>query len=512
MTDEPKTETADESTATIATAPESDSAAPEKDSDKPPRLDQSVAMVDIGPCKKHIKVTIERGAIDALLNEKYSELVGEANVPGFRPGKAPRRIIEKKFEKEVGDQVKAEIMMRSLEQLAEEQDVAPLSQPDLDPRQIQIPKQGPMVYEFDVEVRPQFDLPDYRGLKLRRPVRTFTDQDVVEEESRILARFGQLVPKPEGKAALGDYLVGDIVFKKGDQVLGKLTELRCRVDHQLAFKDGVAPKFAEQTLGVNAGETRIIDIALSENVADPALSGQTIKANLEVKDVKSMRLPELTHELCHQFGVHSPEQLRERIRVLLERRLEYTQRQEARQQVLEKIAAAANWLLPTDLLARQSRAALSRRVMEMRAGGMSDEDIQGRLRLLQQDSLRSTELALKEHFVLQKIAETEKIEVSDDDIEDEIERISIETDESPRRVRARLEKEDMLEALAIEMIERKVLDLILQNAEYEDYDLVKKENFIATVEEQAVPGEMKDPSAVPAPEAATAPAEEKTEK
>ena len=89
----------------------------------------------------------------------------------------------------------------------------------------------------------------------------------------------------------------------------------------------------------------------------------------------------------------------------------------------------------------------------------------------EQDVLQSTALALKEHFVLQKIAEVEKIDVDDDDINDEIERIADQNDESPRRVRARLEKEDLLETLAAEIIERKALDLILDSAEYEDVPL-----------------------------------------
>src|SRR5205823_13737280 len=132
---------------------------------------------------------------------------------------------------------------------------------------------------------------------------------------------------------------------------------------------------------------------------DPNLHGKTVQGVLEIKDVKSVRLPELTHELLHEFGVHTPEQLRERIMVLLKRRLEYMQRQSARQQVIQHIAAAANWELPNALVARQARSALGRRIMEMRASGMSDEEIQGRMRLLQQDVLRSTALALKEHFV-----------------------------------------------------------------------------------------------------------------
>src|SRR5262249_39322690 len=137
----------------------------------------------------------------------------------------------------------------------------------------------------------------------------------------------------------------------------------------------------------------------------------------------------------------------------------------------------------------------------------------GRQRLLEQDVLRNTEMALKEHFVLQKIAEVEKIDVDEDEVRDEIERIADQNNESPRRLRARLDKDDLLEALAIEMIERKVLDMILNSAEYEDVPLGKEHEAptVATVEEQAVPGELHDPTAAPPEEKAEDKEEAKAE-
>jgi trigger factor len=455
-------------------------------------------MNDIGPCKKHLKVTVAREDIDTLLDKKYSELVVDTPVAGFRPGKAPRKVIERRFRKEVTNQVRGEVLLQSLDQLADECDIAPLTAPNIDPANIEIPDEGPLVYEFEVEVRPNFDLPNYKGLKLRRPVKTFTDADVEAEERRILAPYGSLVPKPEGKAQIGEYLVVDMTTQDGARLLSQHKEITIRVDPRLALKDGVAEKFGDQVKGASSGDSRAVDIKLSDAVADESLRGRTVQALMEIKEVKVLRLPELTHQFLREFGVHSSEQLRERIRVLLDRRLEYQQRQSARQQVFQQLAGAINWDLPQDILQRQARRSLQRRVMEMRSAGISEEEIRGRLRLLQQDVLQNTATALKEHFVLQKIAELEDVEVDEDDIEDEIERIAHQNDESPRRVRARLEKEDLIEALATEIIERKALDLILDSAEYEDFPLEKEEGAVTTVEEQAVPGEMKDPTAEPA--------------
>jgi len=201
--------------------------------------------------------------------------------------------------------------------------------------------------------------------------------------------------------------------------------------------------------------------------------------------------------------------LRELLQVILQRRLEYTQRQAARQQVIQQIAASSTWDLPQDLLRRQAVKALSRKRLEMQADGISEKEIQDRLRLLQQDVLNSTALSLKEHFVLQKIAEIEKIDIGEDDINEEIERLANHQGLSPRRLRSQLEKEDQLESLVAEMYERKALDLILDSAIYDDQALNQSVEApqVSTVEAQAVPGQIEEPGAEPAaPPADTNPA------
>jgi trigger factor len=471
--------------------------------DKPAKLRQAVEIKDVGPCKKHIKVTVERQDIDARFGEKFSELTGGAAVAGFRPGKAPRKIVEKRFQREVGDQVKTEVLLASLEQLAEDHDIAPLSHPNIDPAAIEMPRNGPLVYEFEVEVRPQFDLPNYKGLKIKRVVHSFTDDEVAQEERRLLAPHGQVVPKPDGKAEIGDILTADVTTRDGDRVISTIKEAQFRIDKKLAFKDAVASRFGEQVQGAKAGESRVVDVTLSTAASDADLRGKTVKATFDIKDLKTLRLPELTPVFLEQYGVHAADELHELVRVVLQRRLEYTQRQSAREQVMSHIGAAAAWQLPQDLLIRQARTAMARRIMEMRTDGISEEEIAQRQRLLQQDVLRSTELALKEHFVLQKIAEVEKIEINEDDLNEEIERLAEQSDESPRKVRARLEKEDVIDALAAEMIERKSLDLILDTAEYEDQPLTQEDSpAMSSVEAQTVPGEMHDPAVAP-PESET---------
>ncbi len=225
MAETDDTPTPDDEAESTATA-EAEGGNCEPGEQPPVKLHQTVEINDVGPCKKHIKVTVDRGDIDTRLDEKYSELVTNhrSYVQGFRPGKAPRKLVERFYRDEIENQVRGEVLMASLEQLADEQDIAPLAPPDLDPCKIIIPKEGPLVYEFEVEVRPQFELPNYKGLKLKRPVQEFTDADVQKEKRRLLEPYGQVVPK-EGDpptVAVGDIITCDIVTKLGGQTLNEV--------------------------------------------------------------------------------------------------------------------------------------------------------------------------------------------------------------------------------------------------------------------------------------------------
>lgn len=456
------------------------------------KLTQTVDIKDVGPCKKHVKVTVDRGAIDKRFDERFSELTlsDQPQVRGFRPGKAPRKMIEKQYYESVAEEIKSQVLMASLEQLAEDQAISPLSPPEFDPNLLNIPKEGAFVYEFDIEVRPEFDLPNYKGMKLRRPVHTYTPDEVEAEKKRLLEPYGQLVPKEPAVADLFDTITADCTISFRGKEINKLDEVRVKVEPQLALSDGVAEDFGAKMKGAKPGDTREVDITISQESGAEQLRGQKVQASFVVKDVKTTRPPEITQDFLEgTFGVSTADSFTELVSAVLERRLEYSQRQAARQQVLEQIAAASTWELPQDMLRKQARKTLHRKLLEMKNSGMSDEQLKGRRRLLEQDVLKSTADALKEHFVLQKVAEVEKIEIEQEDIDNEIDRIAEQSGESFRKVKARLEKEDLMEAVAADLLERKALDMIISSATYEDYELKASDQTaeVATVEAQAAP-------------------------
>ena len=152
----------------------------------------------------------------------------------------------------------------------------------------------------------------------------------------------------------------------------------------------------------------------------------------------------------------------------LERQLAYRQSQSVRQQITGLLTESANWDLPPDLLKRQAHRELERSVMELRSSGFSDEQIRAHVNTLRQNSARSTATALKEHFILERIAEEEGFEASDDDYDAEIAMMAMQSGDSPRSVRSRIEKRGLMDALRNQIVENKVIQLITENATIKD--------------------------------------------
>ncbi|NOX53759.1 MAG: trigger factor, partial [Planctomycetes bacterium] len=149
----------------------------------------------------------------------------------------------------------------------------------------------------------------------------------------------------------------------------------------------------------------------------------------------------------------------------------FEQRQSTRQQVLEKITESANWELPEELVAKQVENAVRREILEMQQAGFTPREIRARENELRQKAISTTRQAIKEHFVLDKIAELEGIDVTPADIDHEIRLMAAQSGENPRRLRARLQKSGMIENLEAQVRERKTVDYILEHAEFEDVPL-----------------------------------------
>lgn len=467
------------------------------------KLDMQVDIHDVGPCKKHVKVSIPRSEIDRQFQKSLAEFGKDIAVPGFRPGRAPRQLVIKRFKKQVGEQVKSSLLITSLQQLDDDYELDPISQPQLDVAAIELPEDGPMNYEIDVEVRPQFAAPEYQGLALKRPVRPITDADIDEHLERYLERYGQVVPKLEGDAVLGDFVTADLVFYRPDgSVLNEAKEIQFRVQPELRFRDGSIPRLGDALVGAGTGQTRRAEAKLGSATGEAALRGANVPVDIRIHDLKQMRLPEVNPAFLSSIGFASKEDLREAVHDALKRRLQTQQRQAVRRQILDALLAQTPFDLPPDLVAREEQGTIRRLVAELRQQGLSDNEIRASEAAIRANAHESTLRSLKELILLSKIADSEKITVEEEDFDAEIEAMAERTGESPRRIRSRLEKEGITDQLTTQILERKVIDHVLRFATVEDDVTASPEADVAVETLDHTASEAEPPA--PADEAADA--------
>jgi trigger factor len=432
-----------------------------------PKIELHVEIKNAGPCKKHVHVRVPRAEIDRFYDDTVKEVSSSTPIPGFRVGHVPIKLVEKRFRSELHDKVKQRVLFESMEQLSENDELDPINEPNLDVEAIEIPDEGDFEYEFDIEVRPEFDLPNYDGLTIERPTREITDADLDRHVENFLSQFGTLAPH-DGPVEAGDVVSVAIESEHHGEKLLDVSETSLHVRPVLRFTDAELNGFDKVMKGATAGDERTSSVTVSSEAEVVELRGEKVQLRFRILDVKRSRKPEITKELLTRIGTDSDEGLRNEVRSTLERRVTYEQRQAVRTQVLDKITESATWELPEQLVRRQVENAMRRTILEMQQAGFTTREIQARENKLRQNAVSSTRQALKEHFILDKIAEKESVEVLPSDVETEIRWMALQRGESPRRVRARLQKSGMMENLEAQIRERKAVDIILERAKYKD--------------------------------------------
>jgi len=432
------------------------------------KLTLDARVEDVGPCKKRLHVEVDRKHVDEKLGETLDKLVETAMVPGFRPGRAPRALVAKRFRREMDSQVRGELVGAAFEQALDELDLTLLGQPDLKPEDIQLEDDGPLVFETEIEVRPQFALPSYKGLDILRPEVEVTDANVDEAIESLRDRGATLVPKGDEPAEAGDVLVADLTLTQADRTVRRDTEVSLRVEPTGQVADLTLEGFQDAMVGVRTGEQRVCQAQLSDDSALEDLRGQHVQCTVAVKDVKRVQRQELDQEALAGMGFQSLDELRAEMRRRLTARLQQESESTRRQQVYDHLLQQADWDLPEGLVDREAERLDARFRLDLMARGVPTTSIDEYSDALMTSHHDRAVRQLKSYFLLDRIAKEEDITVDPGDVDAQIRMIATKANESPRRIRARLEKQDRMGLLEIQVLEEKTVDRILESAQFED--------------------------------------------
>lgn len=437
--------------------------------DEEERLNLKVDVKDVGPCRKHVSVTVPEADLTRLRDLSIDEFSGQAEVPGFRTGRVPRDLLQKRFKTELADQVKQKVLLQSLEQMSDDNDIDPINQPDIDVDSLDIPDSGDFNYEFDVEVRPEFDVPDYANFTIDRPSGDISDEEFTAFREEFLESYSTQ-EKVDRAAKAGDTIVCDVKYLHGEKTIRESDGQSFRIRPTVRFQDAEIEGFDKLMDGVSVDDTKTVDVTISVASSIVEMRDETVSIEFTVREVREHVLPEMDKEFLDQVNCDSEGAFDEQIRSALDRQIEYTQRQSTRQQVLEKIVESADWDLPESLVNQQTDNALRREILEMTQAGFTREQVAARENEIRANAIESTRQALKEHFVLDRIATQEDIECDEADIDQELLMMSFQTGEPLRRIRARMIKSGMIDNMEAQLRERKAVDFILDKASYNDVD------------------------------------------
>ncbi|MDR1053592.1 MAG: trigger factor [Planctomycetaceae bacterium] len=436
--------------------------------DEEVKLDMSVEVKVVSVCERVVEVTIPRTEVDRYFRVEFDELINYAHIPGFRQGKVPRSIVEKKYRREVQDQVKRKLVSDAVSLLNGKIEIVPISEPRIDVETYNIPPEGDFIFNFPIEVRPDFELPEWKGIKVENPVRVVSGEDVDKEVKLIIAEYGTLIPT-DTPVELGNYIETKVTVEIDGVAINSgaysESETIC-VRKRLSFYDCVIENFGELVTGAKVGDKIKTKVTITKLTKRVDVRDKVVDVTFEVLGVKRIELPEMTPELLQRLGNYTDEaDFRDAVLDKLKKQMSFSRQSRIRQQLTNTLATM-EWELPAELLARQSEREFNRLRYELVQSGYSDSYIASQENLLRTNANNATEKALREHFVLERIAEAEGIVETEEDYTNEIALLARQFDISPRKLRANIEKNGQSDLIRNQVIERKVLDLISQHAEF----------------------------------------------
>ena len=444
---------------------------------------QQVTVEDAGPARKKLTIEIPQERIEEKIESLYGRIRNDAQIPGFRRGRAPQRLIEKRFGDDIRNDAKGQLLSEGYSQAIEEHDLDVLGEPDVkDVDEIELPESGPLKFEVEVEVSPDFELPDLSEIKVEKPSTEVSDEDVTAEIERFRERMGRMTPVEDEGAAIaeGDYVQVDAHVYAGHGVGEDAEALHHQHDayvlvhgEEHEYKGHVmgilVPDMGKRLAGQKAGETVTIEMTGPSGHEDEQVKDQPITLSLRLKRIERLE-PVPMERVIEQLGVESEDEVRDRVRQMLEQRAQQQAESQMHEQVVDQLLDKIDLELPENLTSRQTEQALQRQRMEMLYQGTDPQEIEERMAELRSESEDRAKRDLKRFFILDRIAKDKDVDVEQSEINQRVVMQAMQSGRRPERVRQEMQERGELQQLYLNVREHKTLETILEEARVDEKD------------------------------------------
>ncbi len=431
----------------------------------------NIDIQEVGQCKKLIRIEVPKEKIEEEWQKQLKEVARMANLPGFRKGKAPRQLLEKKFGDRIVDEVKRAVVSESYQQAIEENKLSPIGDPDVGDINLELGK--PLKYEITLEVLPTFELGEYKGMQLKKKLVAVTDEDIDNSLKTLSQQKTQLAIVSKGKVEDEDFIIFFFFFFFNVFFVCKDEELEVMVAGSNVANIKV-PDLKSNIVDAKSGDKCTIDVQLGDNFSIEQYRNKPARMVISIKEIKRPTSPDINDELAKQVGYDSLDELRGFLSKRLDMEKKRMVESEMMGQITNKLIEMADFDMPEDLFKNQSKERLHKYKLELLNKGTPQEEIEKNLGDLQVASEESVVRDFKMSLVLQHIAEKERIFVTEDNVNQRISEMAGMYGMDPASMRKQLEKMNSMSNLRHQLKENKTLDFVLKEADIEEIEEVEE--------------------------------------
>ena len=433
-------------------------------------LPVSVNVETLAPCKRLLRFEVDTKAVEAAFETATKDFMKHAKLPGFRPGKAPKEMVARQYEKDISEEVKRKLIGDAYRQGVKDQNLQVLGYPDIE--EIHFERGQVLQFAATVEIQPEFQLPEYRGLPAQRESGGVTDADLTKAMDALRERLSSF-NKVDRAVQTGDFVVVNYTGTCDGKPLIEIAPTAKGLTGQKNFwvevkPDSFIPGFAVQLIGATAGEKRTVTVDFPADFVSAPLSGKKGVYEVELVEVKEKVLPALDDTFARSYGADSMERLNHGVRSDLQNEYNLAQKHKIRDQLIKRLLTQVEFDLPETNLQIETRTIVFEMVNENQRRGVPKEIIEKEKDGIFQAAQGLARERVKLGFLITRIAEREGIRANQTEVNARIAMLASGNQMAPQKFAQEMDKQGRLPEIYQALIHEKVLAFLHENARIED--------------------------------------------
>ncbi len=441
-----------------------------------------VVVEDVSALTKKITITLPKDGVQKKLEKAYGKLQRETKLKGFRRGKVPRTVIVKHYQGQVEAEVGEKLVQDSYFDAIEQEKVDPVVHPDIaDPK---FNDDGTFTFVANIDIRPEFELADYKGLEVEEVINEISDAAVEVELGELRRDMAPLRSVTDRGVENGDVIVVDFEGFHNGKAMKEVRNENYSVD---VGAGKLSPEFEEKLVGMKQGEDASHEVEFPAEYVNPVLAGKNVEFRVKVKDVKERVLQELNDEFAKDVDENytSLSDLQGEIRERLQKEKDDRAEGDVTDRVMLKLLEGHEFEVPQRLvrfeveeMIKNTEKSLEQQGMNLESAGINRDELAER-------SKETAEKRVRGDFILKKIAETEDIKVNDEDMDRAFQRIGDQYNMPIAKVKEFFQSRDDLLPFMNEILNEKVLTFLRENAKFVEAPAAAKEEAAEEVKEES---------------------------